>query len=143
MIKKKYIPIFLLLTFILPVIGSWILFHYHEHFHLKTTNHGHLVKEPVVLNDFQTKWRILYICDDQCDNKFHLLQQIKKALGKDGNRTLVHLNKVQEIPSGYVRNHMIYLVDPHGNLFMFYEDTVNPMDILKDLKKVLGASQIG
>lgn len=143
MTRKKYIPILLLLIFIFPVIGSWVLFHYHEHFMLKTTNHGHLVSPPIALSDLQNKWRILYICDEQCEDKFYPLQQIKKALGKDGDRTSVHLNKMGEIKTEFVSNHRIYLIDPHGNLFMYYEDTVNPMDILKDLKKVLGASQIG
>ena len=37
----------------------------------------------------------------------------------------------------------IYLVDPLGNGFMYYSATVNPLDILKDLKQVLKVSQIG
>lgn len=37
----------------------------------------------------------------------------------------------------------IYLVDPLGNLLMRYPVTVNPSDVLKDLKKLLKLSQIG
>jgi hypothetical protein len=42
-----------------------------------------------------------------------------------------------------LQNHSIYLVDPIGNVFMYYPDATNPMNILKDLKHVLGVSQIG
>lgn len=37
----------------------------------------------------------------------------------------------------------IYLIDPIGNLFMYYSDITDPMNILKDLNKVLEVSQIG
>lgn len=39
--------------------------------------------------------------------------------------------------------HRIYLMDPHGNLMMYYEHGVVGTDIYKDLKKLLRKSQIG
>ena len=39
--------------------------------------------------------------------------------------------------------HRIYLMDPHGNLMMYYEQGVVGTDIYKDLKKLLRKSQIG
>ena len=37
----------------------------------------------------------------------------------------------------------IYIIDPIGNLMMFYESDANPMDIIKDLKLLLKSSRIG
>jgi len=37
----------------------------------------------------------------------------------------------------------IYLVDPLGNLFMHYDPSVNPSDILKDFRRLLKYSKIG
>ncbi len=39
--------------------------------------------------------------------------------------------------------HRIYLMDPHGNLMMYYEQGTVGNDIYKDLKKLLRKSQIG
>lgn len=168
--------VFLMLIFIIPILASWILFNYHDHFQLKTTNHGILVNPPLhlknvaVLNDNQKKWLILYVsenhCDSRCENTFHLLNQVKKALGKNTDRVMVkkilpeitfedennntisdhHLRNenISELTeNNFVMSHKIYLIDPIGNLFMYYQDTINPMDILKDLKRVLEVSQIG
>lgn len=40
-------------------------------------------------------------------------------------------------------NARIFLVDPLGNLMMRYSSELDPKDMLKDLKKLLKASQIG
>lgn len=37
----------------------------------------------------------------------------------------------------------IYFVDPHGNMMMAYPNTAQPMDIFKDLTRLLKLSQIG
>lgn len=37
----------------------------------------------------------------------------------------------------------LYLVDPHGNVMMFYAQDAAPKGILKDLERVLKVSQIG
>ena len=37
----------------------------------------------------------------------------------------------------------IYLVDPHGNLMMYYEPDAEPNGILRDLRKLLKLSRIG
>lgn len=136
------IPILLLLVFIVPMIASYILFQYHGKFSLKTTNHGQLVSPPI-LTEFLNKWQILYVCDAHCEKVFNSLEQIKKALGKDSQRIQVQQKKLVEMQINALQQNKIYLIDPRGNLFMYYDDAENPMNILKDLKKVMGASQIG
>ena len=37
----------------------------------------------------------------------------------------------------------VYIVDPNGNLVLYYDMARNPKDILQDLKKMLRVSQIG
>ena len=49
----------------------------------------------------------------------------------------------QQGNQNFVVSHKIYLIDPIGNLFMYYPDDTNPMNVLKDLKRVLEVSQIG
>ncbi len=69
---------------------------------------------------------------------FFTLQQLINALSLRGLGT----RDPESERHGWATN-KIYLIDPLGNLFMYYSKDQNPMDILKDLKKVLEVSQIG
>jgi hypothetical protein len=167
--KKPHKQLFIILIiFILPVIASWVLFHYHTLFHLKTSNYGTFTHAPIDVTYLysgnahieQKKWTILYItsnnCDNECQQINHQLQQVQKALGKNRDRVTILLIKSnntqmqklkillnqQENPS-FVMENKIYLIDPLGNLFMYYPEQVNPMNILKDLQHLLEVSQIG
>jgi len=157
--KKLFIMLFI---FVFPVITSWFLFYYHASFHLKTLNHGTLISSPVDVkylysemeNGQQKKWRVIYvaseICDSQCREIDHQLKQVQKALGKDSDRvnTILLSNQNKQLPKlqavlNFAVDNKIYLVDPLGNLFMYYSSDVDPMNVLKDLKRVLEVSQIG
>jgi len=55
---------------------------------------------------------------------------------------------IQKLPpaamhSSVLSAHRIYLVDPHGNLMMWYAPDQDPKGILADLRKLLKVSQIG
>lgn len=172
---------FLILIFVLPVVASWLLYHFHDHFQFKTTNRGVLMKSPLQVQAWwkipaNHKWQIVYmpsVCaEGQCEKMMFTLSQLRKALGKDYERvnlTLVtqqpyeakqkydfqHIvftkNQESEFQLAIQKNqdshfdtrNKIYLVDPIGNLFMYYVITTNPMDIFKDVKHLLGVSQIG
>jgi cytochrome oxidase Cu insertion factor (SCO1/SenC/PrrC family) len=148
----------MLFIFIFPVVASWFLFHYHTYFNLKTLNQGTLIASPVDVKYLysdstsatQKIWRVIYVadknCDSQCQQIHHQLEQVRKALGKDRDRvTLIFMNsdnaKLQK--QNFVTNNKIYLVDPLNNLFMYYPSNVDPLYVLKDLKRVLEVSQIG
>jgi len=151
---------FMIAIFAFPIILSGLLFHYHTYFHLKTSNHGTLIRSPIdatyLYSTQQHQWHVVYVCDTQCEQTHHQLQQVKKALGKDSDRVAILLLEKKE-PSqklqtalaanqknpSFVVNHKIYLVDPLGNLFMYYPEDVNLMNVLKDLQHVLEVSQIG
>src|SRR5579863_7820794 len=157
--QKTHKQFFILLfIFALPVMASWFLFHYHEHFQMKTLNRGTLLNSPIDVNylaleNNPKKWRVLYICDSACEEIHDQLTQVKKALGKDSDRVSILLmnNKLEKLKNAFAQqgkqdfaiNHKIYLIDPLGNLFMYYPDDTDPMNILKDLKRVLEVSQIG
>lgn len=165
--KKISTHLFLLfLIFLFPVVAGWFLYFYHDQFHFKTTNHGELVKPPINLQNFgiidqnEKLWHVLYVfnapCATQCKDIDYQLHQIQIALGKDHNRIKIltvnasvpELNKLkmrlaEHQPKNFLFSDKIYLVDPLGNLFMYYASETNLMNVLKDLKKVLEVSQIG
>jgi hypothetical protein len=164
-LKKLYI---LLIVFVAPVIVSSILYNFHGYFNLKTTNHGVLLKQVVDAEYLYSwmpennlkKWRVIFVdngsCDDDCKKVDYQLHQMQKALGEKAERVQVlqldgrsaPLARLQQALSleekqDFAVNNKIYLVDPAGNLFMYYPATTNPMNVLKDMKKVLEVSQIG
>jgi len=146
-----------------------LLYRYHEHFQFKTLNHGQLINPAIAVqplglyDEKQKKWQIVYMpqgcCDSACDKITFMLHQLRIALNKNSQRvnlTLVlsaacpvkqthDFQKVIFTRAQYAsfKTDSIYLVDPMGYLFMRYPATVNPLDILKDLKRVLEVSQIG
>ena len=101
-------------------------------------------------------------CDEACNTSLHTLRQVHLALGKEAHRvkrTLVvpaqggeesittqypNMQLVQIINANILSQGAgIYVVDPIGNIMMFYafEQIGKPM--LKDLKKLLRTSNIG
>jgi hypothetical protein len=154
-------PMYILLAlFIVPMLLSWVLFHYHQYFNFKTVNHGHLLNPAINIGSLQLPktngWRILHIdkgsCDTECIIINASLAQVQKALGKDQERvSVVTLNGQSPVLTRLaIENsrlpplqNKIYLVDPLDNVFMYYADNVNQMDVLKDLKRILEVSQIG
>lgn len=147
-IKKSNFPLYLLLLiFIVPMFVSWYLYHNHQQFHFKTTNRGTLINpvfQYTALNGNEKTWKIFYVsqnnCDSQCENTQHTLLQLQKALGKDRNRIAV---KSSNQSVNHFARDRIYLIDPIGNVFMYYPANTDPMNILKDMKHVLEVSQIG
>jgi hypothetical protein len=140
-VNNKMLLVFLLIVFMLPMLASWILFHFHEKFHLKTTNYGILVDPPIKVSNYSKKWEIVYEhnnpCDVRCNEIKNNLLQIQKALGKDRERVSTLFMTKQS------KKEQIYLVDPVGNLFIYYPVDTDPIHILKDMKHVLEVSQIG
>jgi hypothetical protein len=124
-----------------------------------------------VANDGKKIWQIVFVPVDcttaQSENIMFSLHQLRLILGKDLDRVGLTLatkkmcllpdvhdfRKVRMSDELYVQlqtlkpeqpvENSIYLVDPEGNLFMYYSSTTNPMNVLKDLKHLLEVSQIG
>lgn len=110
-------------------------------------------------------------CDASCLERLHLTRQVRISVNKDMSR-VQRVLVVRELPAGLDRlraehpdlliavatadawrdllgqfamapDSAFYLVDPLGNLMMHYPAEVPAKGVLKDLRKLLKASQIG
>lgn len=108
-------------------------------------------------------------CDEACEERFYLAKQVNTALGKRANRVhrvLVDLgvsdgvvtNLTAQYPDletvqvdaaifaeALPREDVIYLMDPLGNILMFYESESEKVgnSMLKDIKHLLKISAMG
>lgn len=109
-------------------------------------------------------------CDAYCERKLYFMRQIRKALGKDqtrveriwmmtdaqapkaalleaieGTRMVLPVARTfaSQFPADRAASDHIYLVDPHGNLMLRFPREPDPSKMLKDLRRLLKASQIG
>lgn len=109
-------------------------------------------------------------CDAQCARQLYLMRQIRIAQGKEQSRVErlwvvtgggaidpallgeyagmhvwrpASLQFVEQFPAEGDRTGHIYLVDPIGNLMLRFPADPQPKRMMKDLKLLLKASQIG
>ncbi len=109
-------------------------------------------------------------CDAYCERKLYFMRQVRKALGKDTARVerlwlvtdgqapkAALLEAIEgtllarpqdggfggEFPADQSTADHIYLVDPLGNLMMRFPRDPNPSRMLKDLQRLMKASQVG
>jgi hypothetical protein len=162
----------LLLVFIIPMMVSWFLYAYHDYFHFQTTNHGTLLTPPLHDESFiagvSPTWQLVYAPTDcqskDADTMMFTLHELRLLLGKDSKR--VSLTLLTENNCGLANTHdfrkltfnskqlrekladhrvsdKIFLIDPRGNLFMYYVSSTPLANVFKDIKHVLEVSQIG
>lgn len=109
--------------------------------------------------------------DSATQKSLYYMRQIRQATGKNRDRVaramitlgatpavneaFVGMNFYSLLPSNLqllqsriskklaLERGSFYLVDPHGNIMMFYAQDAAPKDILKDLERLLRVSQIG
>ena len=107
-------------------------------------------------------------CDAQCAAKLHVMRQVRLALGREASRVArvfvvddglapdtAALGPLEDlvvavtprglaIPAGAANDRAhIYLVDPRGNVMMRWSSQPDFRRMLKDLVRLLKASQIG
>ena len=97
-----------------------------------------------------------------CQQHLFELQQLQKTLGRDrprvqplfltlktcpSNQLTQNLNKnlknVTVKHADFLHSNRIYIIDPLGNIIMYYNEKNTPADIYRDLKQLLKVSQIG
>jgi len=128
--------------------------------------------KPFRFSGLRGKWVLVAsdsaACPEACQAKLVLMRQVRLALGRNALRVervyvaddILPLHRtalapfpgliVASIPRGMTlpaqpvndRAH-IYLVDPHGNVMMRFPAASEPRRMLKDLERLLKASQIG
>ncbi len=123
------------------------------------------IKVPDVAPD--TAWKIIYVptkaCAEACVKDMHMTRQLHLALGKEAGRVIRILlvdephaeavNGLDDYPNLtlaavsdrriFSKGEGVYIVDPLGNIMMFYTFAQIGKPILKDLKKLLRNSNIG
>jgi len=143
--KMRRLPLYAIVAvFALPMMLASILFYYHDFFPLRSLNQGTLIVPLVKTeSDSRHRWQVVYVaegtCDQQCLHEVHQLHQMVRLLGQEAGRvSVIRRDRFQNLTV-----ERIYLVDPQGNVFMYYPRTVDPMAIYKDLKRLLTVSQVG
>jgi cytochrome oxidase Cu insertion factor (SCO1/SenC/PrrC family) len=109
-------------------------------------------------------------CDAHCSQQLYYMRQTRTAQGKEESRierlwvvtdagtpeaALLKVHPglivwrandaafVQQFPQEHAAARSIFLVDPIGNLMLRFPDNTDPKSMLKDLKLLLAASQVG
>ena len=93
--KNRRTLLLLLAVFLVPALGSWLLYTYRGQVHLGTTNKGEFVQPPRLLEPtglglpatyFAHHQTLIYVgglgCVGQCRNALHVMQATQQALGE-------------------------------------------------------------
>tara|TARA_B110000014_G_C19993968_1_gene514906 strand:+ start:94 stop:666 length:573 start_codon:yes stop_codon:yes gene_type:complete len=120
----------------------------------------------------EKKWTLMYLyennsCDLLCEATLYMMHQVRESLGKDKQRVsniivtntnfnnhnnknivkkyeklkqldLINKNLFKSLEKNY-----LYVIDPLGNIFMYYDKDFNAKGLKKDIKKILKISRIG
>jgi hypothetical protein len=99
--RRRVTLLLLLLTFLAPLLGSWLLYINLDKVHLGTTNHGEFVQTPRALlfdglpepltggklnqDYFNSRWTLVYVggpeCAADCQQGLYDTRQVRYALG--------------------------------------------------------------
>ena len=134
--------------------------------------HKHSTNEKTLKTFSNKKWSLIFVvrgntCDEACKEILHLIRQTRISLNQDSSRVMnivitdqknddieglikadyKNINKLVDpklLDNELLNNGGLYISDPLGNIFMFYnKENLNFKGLRKDLKKVLKISQIG
>jgi hypothetical protein len=123
--------------------------------------------------DFKGKWTLVYLgggtCDKRCETLLYYMRQVRSAQGPERDR----INRLWMVTDGkdpaaaLLAQHPglrvvgtqdqvflaqfagaefgshVYMIDPLGNLMMRFPANPDPSRMIKDIKQLLKASQIG
>lgn len=164
--------------FLLPLMGAWLMYTGVIDWQPgETRNHGTLVNPPLAAKlpqdagerDLTGHWMLLYpanaVCSDTCKQDLVGLRQLRRALGRDGERirvvvlteggaseepgrTIVEIDEAASLlsdSSGMLRAQLqdlhggqgTYLLDPLDNIMMHYDAGTDTNDIRLDLERLL------
>ena len=168
--NKLYILLVLVVVFLAPGIGAYILYKNPDWLGEKRTNRGELLKPPVHVELFgqEKKWRIVYWttqqCEQSCLNDLEKIAKVRLALGRKlyqveqwfvlGDNA-ADLNPVERLAIEKLDFKMItstqegvdvtinkiFIADPNDYLILAYKNLANPEDIYKDLKLLINATE--
>tara|TARA_Y100000816_G_scaffold280613_1_gene254188 strand:- start:177 stop:758 length:582 start_codon:yes stop_codon:yes gene_type:complete len=134
--------------------------------------HKNSTNEKTLKTFSNKKWSLIFVvrgnkCNKTCSETLHLIRQTRISLNQDSSRVMnivitdqknddieglikadyKNINKLIDpklLDNELLNNGTLYISDPLGNIFMFYnKENLNFKGLRKDLKKVLKISQIG
>jgi cytochrome oxidase Cu insertion factor (SCO1/SenC/PrrC family) len=135
-----------------------------------TTNNGTFVAPATNIEQFGWQvpgelhrwwlWTVVQDCTAQCETSVQQMRALHILLNREAERVRrgFTLAQTSPAPDWLVQypelaritvtdrtglGDGIYIVDPNGNVVLFYPLDVNPEAVLQDLKKLLKVSQIG
>ena len=118
------------------------------------------------------KWTFMYVyeddaCDLICEATLYMMQQVRESVGRersriknilivnnnfnneDNEKIIKKYNKIELLNilknnffDKLEKNHL-YIVDPLGNIFIYYDKDFSAKGLKKDIKKMLRISRIG
>lgn len=171
-LRKKWLGGLFVVVFMAPMLLAMLLYH-EDYRPTQTKQYGRLLTPPQALGDWQAlvaptpgKWRILMNtadeCVEECLAKIHMMRQVHTALGKDAPRVerlwviddrVLWKPVAAQYPALAIvtgpwpewlrKERGVWLVDPLGNVLMFYDGNAPEKGWLKDLKHLLKISTIG
>ncbi|CAM2801964.1 hypothetical protein [Moritella viscosa] len=175
--QKK--PLFIIMgLFIAPIVIAKLVL-VNDWYQGAKTNTGKLLSPPLTMSQPPQAWLLLYNpgnrCAQQCQQSLWQIQQVHTLLAAEGTRVQRYLTKypvtvippenlshdhveisaltrlqLSEVNQNLLSTDTLYLVDPHGNIFMHYQypadrtaATKVSAGLLKDVKRLLKISKIG
>ncbi|NOX49837.1 MAG: hypothetical protein GXP16_04780 [Gammaproteobacteria bacterium] len=134
-----------------------------------TTNKGEFVDPPVNIVDIGWEaygqvsalwwvWVVTDECAATCQKTTKNMRAVHILLNRDSDRVrrgftelnigsstqwLTQYPKMVQIKISKPVKSGVYIIDPNGNLVLYYEMATDPSAVLDDLKKLLKVSQIG
>lgn len=167
---KIYILILLIVVFLAPGVGAYILFQHPQWLGETRINRGELLKPPIHLAVFgqQKKWRIVYWspqpCTKSCLETLEKIAKVRLALGRklyqveqwlvlgDNAADLNNLDRLAIQKLDFKIIHLtqenmsagdakIFLADPNEYLILAYQSSAHPEDLYKDLKLLINATE--
>ncbi len=136
--------------FVAPIAASVVAYRFFPP--PPTANYGELLLPPRTLPDSLRKpgrWILLASdavpCDGACAEKADAIRRVRLALGRNASRVeTVGLPPEEIARAGLtIDTAHIYLADPHGNVMMRWPARPELKRMLRDLERLLKASQIG
>src|SRR5688572_6040291 len=134
---QRYKLFLLLAIAVFPAVTGWLLYHFRDHIQFKTLNRGTLVSPAIHVNTLEANkegkklWNIVYApkgcCDSQCDKTMFTLHQLRKVLGKDGQR--VALTLITNTMCGKVDTHDFKKVMFNNKQYVYLQQAIAPENI--------------
>jgi hypothetical protein len=158
---NRLTPWLLLLVFFGPWLTAHVIYAKRDQFDFKTIETGIFLSPPIQAQSLSFydsawlgKWQIIYMNEVNNDNKNNnvnhntiapILNQLHRALGKEKHRVAYQiipaqyssLQKTSLQHASLLAPGKIILIDPHGWLIMHYPPGSNPIDVLKDMRRLL------